>query len=109
MVLAPEGRPQSDPSVSRPPGDRLERGRPSGAGSGDLLSWGGRSVRPRLDSDAALRLKKSHLSEVENAQPLRGGAVITVVADAASVGLDAGSIRHDGTVFVAPVLSQASQ
>ena len=70
MVLAPEGRPHSAPSVSSPPGDRLERGRPSGAGSGDLLSWGGRSVRPRLDSDAALRLKKPQLSEVENVQHL---------------------------------------
>ena len=33
------------------------------------------------------------------------GAEITVVADAASVGSDAGSIRHDGTLIDAPVLS----
>ncbi len=32
------------------------------------------------------------------------GAEITVVADAASVGLDAGSIRHDATLIGAPVL-----
>ena len=38
---------------------------------------------------------------------VRIGAAITVVADAASVGSDAGSIRHDGTVIVAPVLSDA--
>jgi len=34
---------------------------------------------------------------------LRIGAAITVVADAASVGWDAGSIRHEGTVIAAPV------
>ena len=34
---------------------------------------------------------------------LRAGAEITVVADAASVGSDAGSIRHDGTLIDAPV------
>ena len=36
---------------------------------------------------------------------VRIGAAITVVADAASVGSDAGSIRHAGAVIVAPVLS----
>ncbi len=35
---------------------------------------------------------------------LRIGAEITVVADAASVGSDAGSIRHDATVIAAPIL-----
>ncbi len=35
---------------------------------------------------------------------LRIGAATTVVADAASVGSDAGSIRHDGTVIAAPAL-----
>ena len=34
---------------------------------------------------------------------LRAGAEITVVADAASVGSDAGSIPHDGTLNDAPV------
>ena len=36
---------------------------------------------------------------------VRIGAAITVVADAVSVGSDAGSIRHEVTVIVAPVLS----
>ena len=36
---------------------------------------------------------------------LRTGAEITVVADAASVGSDAGRIRHDGTVIDAPILT----
>ncbi len=35
---------------------------------------------------------------------VRNGVAITVVADAASVGSDAGSIRHDATVIAAPVL-----
>ena len=37
---------------------------------------------------------------------VRIGAAIAVVADAASVGSDAGSIRHDGTLVDAPVLSE---
>ena len=37
---------------------------------------------------------------------LRTGAGITVVADAASVGSDAGSIRHEETLIDAPVLSE---
>ena len=37
---------------------------------------------------------------------VRIGAAIAVVADAASVGSDAGSIRHDGTFVDAPVLSE---
>ncbi len=36
---------------------------------------------------------------------VRTGAEITVVADAASVGSDAGSIRHEGTLIGAPVLT----
>ncbi len=39
---------------------------------------------------------------------LRIGAAITAVADAASVGSDAGSIRHDATVIAAPVLTTTS-
>ena len=34
---------------------------------------------------------------------LRSGASFTVVADAASVGSDAGSIRHEGAVIDAPI------
>ena len=37
---------------------------------------------------------------------LRSGASFTVVADAASVGSDAGSIRHEGTLIDAPVPSR---
>ena len=40
---------------------------------------------------------------------LGDGTAITVVADAASVGSDAGSIRHEGPVIVLPVLSNGSQ
>ena len=39
---------------------------------------------------------------------LRIGAAITVVADAASVGSDAGSIRHDAKFIDAPILSRTS-
>ncbi len=39
---------------------------------------------------------------------LRIGAEIIVVADAASVGSDAGSIRHDATVISAPILRRAA-
>ena len=39
---------------------------------------------------------------------LRTGAGITVVADAASVGSDAGSIRHEETLIDAPVLTGRS-
>ncbi len=40
------------------------------------------------------------------AASFRIGAAITVVADAASVGSDAGSIRHDATVIATPILSR---
>ena len=45
------------------------------------------------------------LQEVIPLRFFRIGAAITVVADAASVGSDAGSIRHDATVIAAPVLT----
>ncbi len=46
----------------------------------------------------------STLGQSSPATGLRIGAAITVVADTASVGSDAGSIRHDATVIVAPIL-----
>ena len=49
--------------------------------------------------------RKATFATVVSAPVLRIGAVIAVVADAASVGSDAGSIRHDATVIAAPVLS----
>ena len=56
---------------------------------------------PTLLSHCRLSLRERTLFR----RAIRIGAAITVVADAASVGSDAGSIRHDATVIAAPFLS----
>ncbi len=50
-------------------------------------------------------VRTNTLRRLGSTTALKIGAAITVVADAASVGSDAGSIRHDVTVIAAPVLT----
>ena len=50
-------------------------------------------------------VRTNTLRRLGSTTALRIGAANTVVADAASVGSDAGSIRHDATVIAAPVLT----
>ncbi len=61
-----------------------------------------RLATPATRRDAS---KRSCVIEPNQTASPRGGASITVVADAASVGSDAGSIRHEGTVIDPPTPS----
>ncbi len=53
--------------------------------------------------------KRSCVIEPNQTASPRGGTSITVVADAASVGSDAGSIRHDGAVIDGPIPSHPQE
>ncbi len=55
-------------------------------------------------TDPALRDVLSQIEASRRPRPLGTGALITVVADAASVGADPGGIRHAATEIAAPVL-----
>ncbi len=77
---------------------------PSPPSSGERARVRGPSGEDRLDLNTTEGSAGEAVSSV-----VRIGAAITVVADAASVGSDAGSIRHDAKVISAPVVSSHTE